>query len=125
MSFYRIHSANRDHAAICDPAHWESAGMGDGYWKLDPETGEMVEDIRHGVSACESIDELAAYLATAGIPADDPVLVEFEADYADDDDHDAAQGAVLTLPIRIIRIITDTDPEWAEFDAELDRHLRF
>lgn len=112
-TYYRLHDENRDHEAICDEANWESRRYGN-----DP-----TEDVRHGVSACESIEELAQYMATHGIECGRPVLVVYEGDEADEEDHDAADGAVLTWPQRIIGVYGDGTPEWDEFDAALGEVL--
>lgn len=110
-TYYRLHDNRRDHHSILNEANWQSASYGDAFG----------DDVRHGVSACESIEELAAYFAQTGIDVGaSPVIVELEADQADDEDHDVALGAVLVFPRSIARIITDTDAEWAQFDAALD-----
>lgn len=89
MSFFRIQDADRPN--ILDPENHVSYSWNN------------LEDFRHGISACESRGELADYLAQTGIPfSDDSVLVEFDGDYADEDDEDAHLGAVLTIPARII-----------------------
>lgn len=61
------------------------------------------DDIRRGLSACESREELASYLAQSGIEfRDDWTLVEFEGTYAEEDDVDADRGAVLAYAERVI-----------------------
>ena len=61
------------------------------------------EDVRVGVSVCDSIEELASYLAQVGIPfTDDCLLVELEGTWADDEDEDAHLGARLIIPTRIV-----------------------
>ena len=119
-TYYRIHSGDRDHAGICDKAQWESRQYGTERFIEDTETGELVEDIRYGVSACESIEDLASYVAQSGIEVSDPVIVAFEADLADDEDHDADLGAVLTFPRRIIGVYDEGTPEWDAFDAGIE-----
>lgn len=104
--FFRIQDADRDWNDLLKPENWQSSMYGGGSWMIDPETGEEVEDIRNGISAMESIDELAEYLANSGVEFDpnNSVIVEFGGDYADDEDHDAAQGAVLTWPDKILKV---------------------
>lgn len=112
MIFYRIQSAGRDAQALLDPTSWESRCYGGGTWIDDPETGESVEDVRRGISSCASVEDLAAYIAGSAIEwGIDPVLLEMEADIADDDDHDADRGAVLVWPTRIATVtdLDDTD----------------
>jgi len=100
--YFRIQPADRDTAALLDPTRWNSRNHG-GEKYITLENGEEVEDVRHGVSVCESVEELAAYIAQAGVPvADESVIVEIEADLADDEDHDAAVGAVLVHPTAVI-----------------------
>ncbi|VEI04091.1 Uncharacterised protein [Acidipropionibacterium jensenii] len=122
-TYYRIHAGDRDHAGICDKSQWDSREIGGGRWVEDPETGELVEDVRYGVSACESIEDLAAYVAQTGVGGDNPVIVEFEAELADDDDHDADLGAVLTWPTRIVGVYDEGDATYDAFDQLLDEAL--
>ena len=66
--------------------------------------------IRHGISACWSVEELAEYFAQVGIPLDDDCrLVEMECELSDDVDVDAHLGAILVIPTRIVsaNLITD------------------
>lgn len=57
---------------------------------LDPETqyswpsGEDESKVRHGVSGCETIEELAAYWTTHSSDAWDPVLVRVEGPESED-----------------------------------------
>lgn len=61
------------------------------------------DDIRAGLSACTSREDLANYLANSGIEfRDEWTLVEFEGEYADEDDADAEYGCVLVHPTRIV-----------------------
>lgn len=69
-------------------------------------TGE-VEDVRYGVSACASVEDLVAYFASRSATlVDGAVLVEMEADLSEDEDHDAGEDGdpVLVLPTRIVSI---------------------
>ena len=75
---------------------------------LDPETQLSTNwcddtDVRSGVSACQSVEDLAAYFAQVGIALTaDCLLVAMECEWADDDDMDEALGAVLVIPTAII-----------------------
>ena len=76
---------------------------------LDPETQYSTpwngnEDlIRKGVSACASLDDLAAYFAQSGVSlSDDCLLVAMESHWAGDDDIDADLGAILVIPTAIV-----------------------
>lgn len=82
---------------------------------LDPECQYSTnwcneDDIRHGISACWSVEALAEYFAQSGIPLDDDCrLVAMECELADDTDTDAHLGAILVIPTRIVsaNLITD------------------
>lgn len=71
---------------------------------LDPETQysrPMSDDeslVRHGVSGCETIEELAAYWALEAVYATEPVLVRVEGPQSEDDPLRAYWGEVLVLP---------------------------
>lgn len=71
---------------------------------LDPETQyswPMSGDeslVRHGVSGCETIEELAAYWATHAVEASVPVLVRVEGPQSEDTPNDEEFGEVLVLP---------------------------
>lgn len=71
---------------------------------LDPETQyswPMSGDeslVRHGVSGCETIEELAAYWATHAVEAYVPVLVRVEGPQSEDTPNDEEFGEVLVLP---------------------------
>ncbi len=121
-TFFRITTA-RDLAKLLDPSAWRSrvwcgykaircdecAGRG----RLDDGercrpchgTGE-IEDVRHGVSACASVEDLVAYFADRAPTLDGAVMVEIEADMSDDEDHDAGADGdpVLVLPTRIVAV---------------------
>ena len=74
---------------------------------LDPETQYSTnwgseDDVRAGVSACRSIEDLAEYFAQVGIClTPECLLVEMESEWADEDDADAHLGAVLVIPTAI------------------------
>lgn len=71
---------------------------------LDPETQyswPMSGDeslVRHGVSGCETIEELAAYWATHAVEAYIPVMVRVEGPQSEDTPNDQEFGEVLVLP---------------------------
>lgn len=71
---------------------------------LDPETQyswPMSDDeslVRHGVSGCETIEELAAYWALEAVYATEPALVRIEGPQSEDDPLRAHWGEVLVLP---------------------------
>lgn len=54
--------------------------------------------MRHGISACESLADLAAYVACSGLQANDPGLIVLEGDESEDTPLDGDQGEVLVLP---------------------------
>lgn len=80
---------------------------------LDPETQyswPMNDDeslVRHGVSGCETIEELAAYWATHSVDATDPVLVRVEGPQSEDTPLDEEFGEALVLP-ETAEVIEDT-----------------
>lgn len=80
---------------------------------LDPETQyswPMCYDeskVRHGVSGCETLAELAAYWATHAVDAPDPVLVRVEGPQSEDTPLDEEFGEVLVLP-ETAEVIEDT-----------------
>lgn len=80
---------------------------------LDPETQyswPMSDDeslVRHGVSGCETIEELAAYWALEAVYATEPVLVRIEGPQSEDDPLRAHWGEVLVLP-ETAEVIKDT-----------------
>lgn len=71
---------------------------------LDPETQysrPMSDDeslVRHGVSGCETIEELAAYWSLEAVYATEPVLVRIEGPQSEDEPLRAHWGEVLVLP---------------------------
>ena len=80
---------------------------------LDPETQyswPMNDDeslVRHGVSGCETVEELAAYWTTHAVDATDPVLVRVEGPQSEDAPLDEEFGEVLVLP-ETAEVIEDT-----------------
>lgn len=80
---------------------------------LDPETqyswpsDEDESKVRHGVSGCETIEELAAYWTTHAVDAPEPVLVRVEGTQSEDTPLDEEFGEVLVLP-ETAEVIEDT-----------------
>lgn len=74
--------------------------------------------IRHGVSGCETIEELAAYWATHSVEASVPVLVRVEGPQSEDTPLDEEFGEVLVLP-ETAEVIEDT-PVWALISYLID-----
>ena len=87
MIAYRIQDKNRGVEYLLDPETQYS-------WPMDFDESK----IRHGVSGCETIAELAAYWATHSVDAYDPVLVRVEGPQSDDTPLDEEFGEVLVLP---------------------------
>lgn len=118
MSFYRIQQADRDATELLDPATWESRQWFGEIYTNCPACGGcgcddcdhgQIEDVRHGVSTCGSVEDLITYLRTVGCDLTDTVLVELDGTYAADDDHDKHLGAVLIHPTKILSVIPVSD----------------
>lgn len=107
-TYYRIQSAGRDVADLLTAEGQTSTNWCD------------ADDVRQGVSVCESIEELAAYLVTTGIPFGEGewVLVELEGDFigycADD------QPLVIPTSITSVQTLDDAD-FWTALDAAYDQ----
>lgn len=92
---------------------------------LDPETQyswPMNDDeslVRHGVSGCETIEELAAYWSLEAVYATEPVLVRVEGPQSEDEPLRARWGEVLVLP-ETAEVIEDT-PVWDLISYLVDR----
>ena len=86
---YRIQSATRSIADLLDPEQQYSFPM--------DEDDEMV---RHGVSGCLTLSDLAVYITTHAISsgAGGPVLVRIEGPLSEDTPCDEEYGEVLLLP---------------------------
>jgi hypothetical protein len=154
---FRIQPADRDPAALLDPATWKSrvwvgtvyrtcpGCRGEGEVVGDPRpcvsctddvdmcdacrglgfvsdvdvcptcqgVGEVDDSVRRGVSACRTIDDLYRYFAEREADIADCVVVEMEADIADEEDWDHQRGAILVYPRRIISV-TPLDPQLVE-----------
>lgn len=96
MIAYRIQDKNRGVEYLLNPETQYS-------WPMDYDESK----IRHGVSGCETIAELAAYWATHSVDAYDPVLVRVEGPQSEDTPLDEEFGEVLVLP-ETAAVIEDT-----------------
>lgn len=110
-SYYRIQNADRDAQALLDPEQqWSYSYNG------------QDEDTRHGISACDSLESLADYIAASGVEIDPhhSVIVELAGPLSDDEPVDA--GEYLVLPDTIVTV-TDADEAgfFALVDAAYDR----
>ena len=95
---------------------------------LDPETqlstpwNRNESLIRAGVSACEAVEELAAYFAQSGVAlAADCYLVAMECEWADGKDIDADLGAILVIPTAIVSADLVPDSFFEAVSAAYDR----
>lgn len=92
---------------------------------LDPETQyswPMSDDeslVRHGVSGCETIEELAAYWSLEAVYATEPVLVRVEGPQSEDTPIRSHWGEVLVLP-ETAEVIEDS-PVWDLISYLVDR----
>lgn len=96
MIAYRMQDAGRPLSDLLDPEQQYSFPM----------SGED-EDVRHGVSGCLTLGDLAAYIACHAIEADMPVIVVIEGPESEDVPVDGDHGEVLLLPVRAERIEDD------------------
>ena len=87
MIAYRIQDRERGVEYLLDPETQYS-------WPMDYDESK----VRHGVSGCETIEELAAYWATHYVEASVPVLVCVEGPQSEDTPLDEEFGEVLVLP---------------------------
>lgn len=91
-SYYRIQSADRDVQDLLDP-------------ELQISISYVDDTERAGVSVCDSLEDLAQYLAASGLPFDtDYVVVEVEGTCSADEDEDAHLGARLVHPTAIVAV---------------------
>lgn len=95
---YRLQDADRDLDDLLDPEQQYSFPM----------SGED-EDVRHGVSGCLTLGDLAAYIACHAIEMTAPVVVMIEGPESDDTPLDADDGEVLILPVRAERVADDVE----------------
>lgn len=96
MIAYRIQDKSRGVEYLLDPETQYS-------WPMDYDESK----VRHGVSGCKTIEELAAYWATHSVDATDPVLVRVEGPQSEDTPLDEEFGEVLVLPENA-EVIEDT-----------------
>lgn len=96
ITAYRIQSAGRDIADLLDPEQQYSFPM--------DEDDEMV---RHGVSGCLTLPDLAAYISTHAIQATAPVLVRISGPASEDTPCDEEDGEVLVLPTSAEVVLDD------------------
>lgn len=96
MIAYRIQDRKRGVEYLLDPETQYS-------WPSDDDESK----VRHGVSGCETIEELAAYWTTHSSEAWDPVLVRVEGPQSEDCPLDWEFGEVLVLP-ETAEVIEDT-----------------
>lgn len=101
MKAYRFQDKSRDIEAMLDAEEQFSYS-----WCLSLEETDAV---RHGISACESLADLAAYVACSALQATDPGVVLLEGVESEDTPLDADQGEILVLP---------TAARWADEDIE-------
>lgn len=96
---YRIQSAAHDVADLLDPTKQFSLNY-----------NGQDEDTRRGISVCDTLDDLAAYIAQSGIviDTDASVIVHIEGTPSTDTPCDAHLGERLIHPTRIISV-TDAD----------------
>lgn len=109
MAFYRVQTAERDVADLLTLEGQTSTSYNND------------EDVRIGVSVCDSLEDLAAYLAQTGIPFDETwVVVELDGYFADDEDEDAHLGARLVLPHTILSVTPTTEQLLGLIDVACD-----
>lgn len=87
MIGYRIQDKARDLTTLLDPEQQFSFPM-----------HGADDKVRHGVSGCATLAELAAYIACNTIEATIPVIVKIEGPLSEDTALDADQGEMLYLP---------------------------
>jgi hypothetical protein len=111
QTWFRLQHHSRTET-ILDPATWQSSCWDAKYVPCpccDGRDHGDVEDIRHGVSVCADLADLIDYTTEhevehAASYIDQLVLIELAGALSDDDDHDAADGAYLLLPERIVSV---------------------
>lgn len=108
MIAYRIQDRKRGVEYLLDPETQYS-------WPMDYDESK----VRHGVSGCRSIAELAAYWATHSVEASVPVLVRVEGPQSEDTPLDEEFGEVLVLP-ETAEVI-EGSPVWTLISYLVDR----
>ncbi|NMM91342.1 hypothetical protein B2J88_44775 [Rhodococcus sp. SRB_17] len=108
MSFFRVQSAGADPAALLSPDMQVSESYCSG-------------TVRAGISVCDSLEELAAYLAGSGVPFDaTSIVVELDGPDSDDTDEDSHLGARLIMPTSIVSVTPITDSLLDLIDSAYD-----
>lgn len=110
MIVYRIQSADRDVNALFAPEQQYSLPM-----------NQDDEMIRHGVSGCATLSDLAAYIASHAIEAPDPILVRITGPLSEDTPCDEDDGEVLILPTSA-ELIEDDEEFFALVSTLVDMH---
>ena len=112
ITAYRIQSADRPVGALLDPEQQYSFPM-----------SQHEDAIRHGVSGCLTLSDLAAYIATHAIEADTPVLVQITGPVSEDTPCDEEDGEVLVLPTAAEVIEGEDDAAFFDLVSDLvDMH---
>lgn len=101
MISYRFQDMDRDLDYLLDPQRQYSYP-----WDLSLEDTDAV---RHGISACASLSDLAAYVATTAIQATSPGVCVLEGPESEDEPLDGDRGEILVLP---------TAARWIEGELE-------
>lgn len=140
VTYYRVQPASRNVESLLRPGQVSRAmvgqlerlcdkcnGHGDRYHddELVTCTGckgvGRIEDVRAGVSVCLDLETLAAYFTSRALNVAGDVLVELEGEESEDEDHDAADGALLIHPTRIVSVTpVEQSPLWSllAYDGE-------
>lgn len=108
MIAFRIQDRNRGVEYLLDPETQYS-------WPMNYDESK----VRHGVSGCETIEELAAYWSLEAVYATEPVLVRVEGPQSEDEPLRAHWGEVLVLP-ETAEVIEDS-PVWDLISYLIDR----
>jgi hypothetical protein len=116
MSFYRVQPADRDTAELLDPTHQFSHAWSNAPWAT-----------REGVSVCDSVEDLAMYLAThlaSGIPlsSDGWVIVELDGDVIPGSQPNEPEFESLIRPTAIVSV-RPVDDEFMAQIAQADAFL--
>ena len=90
MISYRFQDMDRDLDRLLEPEQQYSYP-----WDLSLEDTDAV---RHGISACASLSDLAAYVATTALQAQVPGVCILEGPESGDEPLDGDRGEILVLP---------------------------
>lgn len=78
-------------------------------------------DIRHGVSCCDSLEQLAAYIATSGVEiGDDPIIIELDGYPSEEEPLEPGRESLIE-PTAILSISSPAEP--GGFYDLVDRYL--